>query len=204
MDFNLTQIEADPINCWNRMTPLQLERFEDKFYARIEKMAQREIRSQEEKDKRDLRKTNKRLKYTRKVFAMYTRIHTIWVATHDDDIAHYHARSIGNDIHDLPTIWTGLESEASIASKGTKGYSHSNEHFYPRQYAGLQIVKHIIEHKGINFTRLLEFLDKFRQVHHVTPEENRKLMKYQSAYVFSTPEIAYKQAGIVLVKQEQK
>ena len=134
---------------------------------------------------------------------MYTRIHTIWMATHDDDIAHYHARSVGNDIHDLPSVWTGYESEASIASKGKNGYTHSNEHFYPRQYAGAQIVKHIIEHQGIGFTKLLELLDKFRQVHRVTPTENRSLMKYQAVESFVDPETSYDQAGIKLVKVDK-
>lgn len=225
MDSNLTQVEANPIGCWERMTPLQLQYFENRYYARIEKEAQRELRKVEleetkrrkrvarewvrthralqkvaEKDQRKQDREVKRGEKTlRKITALFQRISTLHTYEITDEMIRYHGRSIGNDIHDLPVHWTGWESEQSI-SQHAKGYKHCNEHFWPRQYAGEQIVKHIIENNGIEFDDLFEMLLKFRRVHRVTSEENRRLMKFQSAYTFTDPNTSYNQAGIKLVK----
>jgi len=201
MDFNLTQIEEDPNHCWNRMTPLQLQRFEDRYYARIEKEMQRVIRIAELEDHKLAVKAMKEQKYVFKVVAIFQRIGRLHEHDLDDKMIRFHGRSVGNDIHDLPRIWTGYESKRSIEQPCPE-YKHCNEHFWPRQYAGEQIIRHIIAHKGIEFDILEKMLNKFRQVHRVTPEENRNLMKYQSSYTFVDPETSYEQAGIILVKQE--
>jgi len=85
-------------------------------------------------------------------------------------------RTISNEIHDLPKIWTGYQSQASIESE-----KFVYEHFYPRQHAGEFIVEEYIR-LGDDFTisYLVELIRQFCSVHKTTKKENEDLMKYQT------------------------
>lgn len=110
-----------------------------------------------------------------------------------------HARDLGNTIHDLPYRWTGYETQASIDSKG-----RCKEHFYPRQWAGCQIMTFIFENEGITFTELRRFFDIFRQVHYTTSDENRRLMPLQEAATFTDWKEAYNIICSPLIQVEDR
>jgi hypothetical protein len=221
MKFNLTQIENDPTYCFDNMTETELRNFETSYYNRIARKADQEVkrriraeekqakeqlrialREQKERqiqEERRVREENKRQTYNDKVLALYHRISHLHTFEHTPDFVSYHGRCIGNTIHDLPVVWTGYESVKSIESrKQDPKYKPCNEHFYPRQWAGGYIINHIINNRGITLAALMRIIEVFRQVHKVTPRENRILMKYQSATDFVTPKHAYDSAGIVL------
>jgi len=202
MNSTLSQIEKNPELCWRRMTPLELQRFEEKYYARIEREAQQKVTLAMINEHKLAAIAEKKRKYETKVLMIAQRITHLHEHSLTDEMIRYHGRSVGNDIHDLSRIWTGYESEESIAQKMVLGYKHCDEHFWPRQYAGEYIVKCVCLNAGISFEYLVTLLNKFRQVHRVTPEENRRLMKYQHTSVFTTPEDAYEQAGVILIKQK--
>ena len=115
-------------------------------------------------------------------------------------------RLIGNAIHDMPHIWTGMESRESIKMRmHSKKYNHTDEHFYPRKYAGETILTAAILY-GEKFTMatLANLLFKFCHVHRVTGSENKLLERFQKTDVFNTPEEAYQLAGIELEKVTDK
>lgn len=141
-----------------------------------------------------------------RVDAIWSRIGTLWKLDNTRSLKKYHARSMGTDIHDFPSIWSGLESEKSLIlreeakNKGNK-YHGCREHYYPRQWAGAEIIERIIC-EGPNFTKLdlATMICKFSQVHIVTQKENQILLPYQTTIGFEGPQEAYESAGILLVR----
>ena len=116
-----------------------------------------------------------------------------------------HGRSIANDLHDLPFIFSGFESEASIAAANDeitgKRYSPCFDHYYPRLLAGVRIAKCVHQLK-YDFTHatLVKMVHEFSHVHKVTSEENTRLRPFQRLDTFVSPEDAYNKAGIKLVQ----
>ena len=43
------------------------------------------------------------------------------------------------------------------------------------------------------------FREQYGRLHYITPEENKNVIRYQRAEVFSSPEEAYRNAGILLI-----
>ena len=112
------------------------------------------------------------------------------------------ARQIGNLIYDLPHIKTGWVSR-SLTRDGyrVRGMASTNEHFYSRQQAGIEIIR-VWKTGRLTDDRLYRMLRKFCQVHVVTPAENLILRNIQNAEdTCRLPWRAqYKLAGISLVR----
>ena len=147
--------------------------------------------------------------YAGRMNRVYEHVECIWfmiqgMLSHHDpkNRLRLFGRLIGNAIHDMPHMWTGLESVESLdARKNKTGYVPTDEHFYPRQFAGEFIISEAIRDSE-NFTtkKLAELLFKFCRVHKVTREENRRLERHQKADTFTCPKLSYTQAEIVLEK----
>lgn len=109
------------------------------------------------------------------------------------------ARTIGSAIYDLPVKFTGMVSTRLVDSHGFyNGKKKCPEHFYSRQRSGRKIVK-LYESGELTPELLLELLDKYRQVHWVTSEENSRLRTIQKKYDNLPHYKHYEMAGIVLV-----
>lgn len=92
------------------------------------------------------------------------------------------ARNISNAIYDLPYIHSGMISTTLCDPDGyrTQGIKHCLEHYYSRQRCGERIVE-LYEYHGLTLDKLIILLNKYRQVHRVTTEENGKLSTIQNA-----------------------
>ena len=111
------------------------------------------------------------------------------------------ARTIGNSLFDMTAKWSGYKSKELIAQeKKDPSTKKCAEHFYPRQVAGWYIVQHLVRYKGMSKAKLIDFIMMFNQIHYTTSEENTRLVPFQKSGIFTTPEHAYKQAGVELIK----
>jgi len=80
--------------------------------------------------------------------------------------------------------------------------NHCEEHYWPRLWAGVQIVKTQLRGE-LSFYKLVNLLEKFTHIHRVTKEENRILERFQQCKSFISPEHAYESAGIQLVRVKE-
>jgi hypothetical protein len=103
-----------------------------------------------------------------------------------------HARDLANTIYDLPSRWTGWQSEDSINSN-----ERVEEHFFPRMWAGEIMLKYFLtQQSNATVDDVVMLFEIFRQVHHVTAKENQLLRPHQLSSQFTTWEEAYKQAKV--------
>ena len=137
--------------------------------------------------------------------AIFHRVANVYEQPNTHTIAIRHARSIANDIHDLPAVFSGNESARSLAArKKNPSYVPCKDHFYPRLWSGLQIVDQIYLYRE-NFkpSLLAEMLYNFCHVNYVTDEENNHLRQFQTVDSFTTPNKTYKKANIKLQKVQE-
>jgi len=84
------------------------------------------------------------------------------------------ARTIGNNIYDMSPILSGKISVGSILAK-----QKTIEHFNGRQEGGIEILKYVkrqlIAGRSLNVKFVKSLVDKHRQVHYTSAEENTKL-----------------------------
>lgn len=119
----------------------------------------------------------------------------------------HRGRSIGNNIFDLPDVFTGYESAASIKMRNmVPYYKPCLEHFNPRQWNGERLSATICEYieRGdeLTFQVWAHMVHKSCFVHKVTPEENQRLVEFQKSHLFAGPTESYNQAGIELTLVE--
>ena len=100
-------------------------------------------------------------------------------------------------------LWTGSISvealKAMATSQKPKAVKLTKDHHYPRKGAAAELF-------ALNWTEvddpaaemLQRYLNCYGQFNYVLPEENKRLVKYQKAHTFISPEDAYAQAGIGL------
>lgn len=114
----------------------------------------------------------------------------------------FHGRSLGTSLFDLTYLHSGYESKKSVEQrKMQKGYEPTAEHYYPRQWAGELMVRHIETFGGITFKQFLAYADTFRQIHWVTKQENKILERSgQNSTEFDSWQECYERAGIELLK----
>ncbi len=142
------------------------------FARAIQQAKVQHNRKIEEEDRQ--RRINLRVK------ALFRQISHLYVYDDmDEEEMNVHARQISNCIKDVPARWTGYRTQSAIDS-GEKVH----EHFYPRQWAGYQILYFILDNKGISFEDLRKFVEVFRQVHYTTVKENNDLKPSQDHRVF--------------------
>lgn len=97
--------------------------------------------------------------------------------------------------------WTGRISSGALKAfhpdSGIKNPKFSEEHVYPRKVAA----RLLLEDQSLDGARLMAlFKEKYGRLHFITSDENKAVQRYQRSDVFTTPEDAYAQAGIVLVE----
>ena len=109
---------------------------------------------------------------------------------------------IGAGIWYIPkpkNCWSGKISvkllDELISNKNGK---ISEEHIIPRKAAA----KELLEDNNILELEYVEniFREKYSKLHYITPEENKKAIKYQKTDVFENPEKVYKQAKIEFIE----
>lgn len=100
-----------------------------------------------------------------------------------------------------PSSWTGYISKSAIKAFFPDGINQkpklSEEHVYPRKI----VAQELLEDEKLDREKLLtSFSLKYGQIHLITPEENNAVRRFQRVSKFSTPDIAYKNADIELIK----
>ena len=105
---------------------------------------------------------------------------------------------IGAGIWYLPTskeLWTGYSSKEALRLNES-----SEEHMYPRKIQGAKLL--MLDWSNIDdpeqYLKDL-YYEKLGKFHKVSKKENKQLVPYQKAGVFTTPEDAYAKVGIELV-----
>lgn len=116
-----------------------------------------------------------------------------------------YARMFANDIHDMSTIWTGYASLSAVQKKlKDSKYKPTKDHFHSRQRGGEKLVHLLLtrygEGKMPSFEEVKKIVDKYREVHYVTSEENNKLKNLMN--VPCTHKQAYLQAKIEIIKAD--
>lgn len=126
------------------------------------------------------------------------------------------ARSIANDIHDAPTIWTEYASIDAVAHRlkqitelNSKIKEPTRDHFRSRQRGGLKLVELIMqcinEDRQPTQLEVSAVIRLFRYVHYITATENQHLKKWMGNGTLDikyTHEQAYRMAKIELIKIE--
>ena len=97
--------------------------------------------------------------------------------------------------------WTGKISRKALKAlhpdSENSDFKLSEEHVYPRKVAACMLLRD----SSLNSqTMELIFREQYGRLHYITPEENKNVIQYQRAEVFSNPEEAYRQAGIHLIE----
>jgi hypothetical protein len=110
---------------------------------------------------------------------------------------------IGAAIWYLPQpndLWTQNISVDALNALQAGG-KLTKDHNYPRKCAARELLRTAAEELTADFI-LHRYMTKYGTFNLVTKEENRRLMKYQRADSFKTPEEAYSKAAITLVPME--
>ena len=97
--------------------------------------------------------------------------------------------------------WTGRMSIGALKifhpESGIQKPKFSEEHVYPRKVTA----RLLLEDQSLDGTSLSTlFREKYGRLHFITPDENKSVQPYQRVGVFTTPDDAYKKAGIVLIE----
>jgi len=113
-----------------------------------------------------------------------------------------YARTFANEIHDMPTIWTGFASHTAVQRKlKNPKYKPTKDHFHSRQRGGDELVRLMVKCYGDGklpqFEAIKAIVDKYREVHYVTAQENNKLKHLMN--VPCTHKEAYRQAEIKVI-----
>ena len=99
------------------------------------------------------------------------------------------------------TAWTGYISEGALKAfhpdSGIQKPKISEEHVYPRKVAARLLLE---DHELSASTMAILFRDKYGRLHYITSDENKGVQPYLRANVFTTPDEAYKAAGVFLIK----
>lgn len=90
------------------------------------------------------------------------------------------ARKIGSAIYDLPEKFSGKVSSKLVDDHGYFKGRKCSEHYYSRQRCGHRIIE-AYEQGILTMEFCIQLLNKYRQVHWVTPQENTDLSKIQNS-----------------------
>jgi len=117
-------------------------------------------------------------------------------------------RAIGNDIHDLPEVKTGLMTLECFKLKedvSIRKFYSTAEHFWPRSTIGGRDLIELCLSMGpkFNIRHTIQTLYELCQTIESLDTENRDLMQYQKADTFVSPQVSYDNAGIKLVRIKQ-
>lgn len=156
--------------------------------------------------KRIQKAERRKIRLENRIWRIYQAMTSWYVADMDQDMIRDSARDLGQLIYEVEPVcyigWTSqkaLEARASAKRSGIP-FAFTEEHLYPRQLAGEILMYHLIVTDGeLSLGTCRRYIDVFRQVARVTGGENIALAPFQKREVFITPELAYQQAGIEVV-----
>jgi hypothetical protein len=97
--------------------------------------------------------------------------------------------------------WTGkisVEAIKSFLPQNNEIPKLSEEHDIPRKIAA----KQLLEKEEILTSEYVkrEYLEKYCKIHYITPNENRRAIKFQKAKIYQESKKVYKDANIKLIK----
>lgn len=96
--------------------------------------------------------------------------------------------------------WTGFISLGALQAfhpdSGIVRPRFSEEHVYPRKVAARLLLQ---DESLVPNEMAMAFCERYGRLHYITPEEHKAVQPFQRANVFTTPEDAYANAGIVLI-----
>jgi len=125
----------------------------------------------------------------------------------DIDVA---IRNIGNMIHDLVKVYTGLMSfDAWVRKRADGSYDPTFEHYYPRSVIGgediiAQAMIMIKKNGGIELKDMLRTIYECSQGNKTTADENRVVLPpFQKHDTFTCPEDSYDWGNITLVREQE-
>ncbi len=98
------------------------------------------------------------------------------------------------------SAWTGCISLGALKSfhpdSGMTKPTCSEEHVYPRKVTA----RALLNDQSLTAASLsVDYRKKYGRLHFITKEENKSVQPHQRIAVFSTPELAYEKAGIILI-----
>lgn len=107
------------------------------------------------------------------------------------------ARSIGTNLFDVPTIFSGMVSSALIGPDGFRSKRVCEDHRMGRNRAGYAF---LAAHRAGTLTEeaFILLLDEARTVNYITSEENRALVPFQKR-IDSNYQDDYSQIGLTLI-----
>ncbi len=116
------------------------------------------------------------------------------------------ARMISNAIYEMSTIRSGLISKEAIrACLEGRQKKPTEEHYFSRQEGGESIIRYVEQQRKeklpLDFAHIKQLVDRFRNVHLVSTEENRKLDTFlrKNKNYHGQWEKTYEAVGIELV-----
>jgi len=97
--------------------------------------------------------------------------------------------------------WTGnisIETIKRFLNNKDGKIKISEEHNIPRKFAAKELLEtdHLLTAEYVE----KEYLGKYSKLHYITPEENRRAIKFQKTNVYKNSKEVYKKANIELVK----
>lgn len=117
------------------------------------------------------------------------------------------ARMIGNAIYEMSTVHSGLISKGAVRACLYKQQKKpTQDHYFSRQEGGETIVQYVEQqrknHNKLDFLEIKKLVDRFRSVHLVSAEENKKLDGFlrKNRHCRTQWEDAYRAVGIELIK----
>jgi hypothetical protein len=154
------------------------------------------------KTKKANNKLEERCKVLEKVVISISNIY--WAKETTDDQKKLIETIIGAAIWYLPhneNYWTGkISKTAKEALDNNKKAKLTKEHQFPRKIAAKELLqeKEKIANKETSLQKLYE--EKYAKFNYVTPNENKKISRYQRDDVFIDIETAYQKSEIELIE----
>lgn len=103
--------------------------------------------------------------------------------------------TVGAAIFYLPTVKV-VHFTKMVSEEVARGGKSTQEHLYPRKVSG----RALLTNPPSTFDEFVDICnDKYLRYNLTTAEENKRLVPFQKADVFVSPEQSYAHAGIVLV-----
>ena len=97
--------------------------------------------------------------------------------------------------------WTGKISRKALGTlhpdNPAQRFKLSEEHVYPRKVAACMLLR---DDSLTPQSMETIFREQYGRLHYITPEENKAVIRFQKLEVFSSPEEAYRNAGIELIE----
>jgi hypothetical protein len=129
---------------------------------------------------------------------------TYWKVATTDDQKKFLETILGAAIWYLPhnqKYWTGKISKvAKEALEKDKTAKLTKDHKFPRKIAAKRLLEQSKETANNKTSLLKLYEDEYAKFNFVTPQENKKLSRYQRDDVFKDPDTAYQKAEIELIE----